>query len=103
MTQTKPVLKAVPDAQERRTLERTHEELDAIYLPDQGPGQPCKIVDFSMMGACLQHPSAAELPDEITVFVPAFGLTYDAEVRWRQSDRLGLVFTRAERTGPSNK
>ena len=80
---------------ERRTLERTYEEMDGIYTPENGSPVPCKILDFSMMGARVSFDESRVLPGEVSIQVPKIGLQYVGEVRWRRSNEAGLLFKSA--------
>ena len=85
-----------PQFAEQRILERTYEEMDAIYTPENGVPVPCKILDFSMMGARISFDEARVLPGEVSIHVPKVGLKYVGEVRWRRSNEAGLLFKSAE-------
>ncbi|MEM9063005.1 MAG: PilZ domain-containing protein [Pseudomonadota bacterium] len=82
---------------ERRVVERVKEEIDASYLAEDGEIVACRIVDFSLMGACIDFFEPREVPDRIRVHVMKLGLVYDAEVRWRRDSQVGVLFEKAER------
>lgn len=87
-----------PQFVEQRTLERTYEEMDAVYMPEGSDPVHCRLLDFSMMGARMEFAEARVVPDVISIEVPKFSLTYLCEVRWQNGNEIGLMFNSAERT-----
>jgi hypothetical protein len=47
-------------------------------------------------GAELKVPPEARIPDRFLLYVPADGVAYRSEVRWRRNDRIGVKFTGTE-------
>ena len=97
MSSARKKLEVLPDPDERRAIERAKVEMSAIYLDSTGAQVRCRVVDFSPMGAGLEISGAENLPDAITLHVPAIDMVYEAEVRWRKGDRAGVLFASAER------
>lgn len=87
----------MPEIIERRGVERTYQELSAVYQTADGAEIPCKFLDFSLMGARVSFDDASGIPDQLTLVVPDVGLRYDAEVRWRKDNDIGVLFNKAER------
>lgn len=86
----------MPEVVERRGVERTYQELDAIYVTSDNEEIACKFLDFSLMGARVCFEDASKVPDNLTLVVPDVGLRYEAEVRWRKDNDIGVLFNKAE-------
>lgn len=63
---------------------------------------PCRILDMSVGGACIQLPQAAKsaydgdvssLPSELTLHLKVDRMQYDGQIMWRAKDRVGIRFS----------
>ena len=82
---------------ERRAVERVNDEMDAVCVMGNGTEIACRVVDFSMMGACVEFDQVLPVGDELAISVPKVGLSYIGEVRWRKENRVGLLFQSAKK------
>jgi hypothetical protein len=53
----------------------------------------CTIRNMHDSGAELRVPIGAPIPNEFLLYVPADGIGYQATVRWRTADRVGVSFS----------
>ena|SRR5580704_3059900 len=74
---------------DRRAAERVPTSLRGKAFP--GPCD-CVIADFSKLGARLRFEQAPSLPERLTVVVWSSGVAFDATVRWRRGDEIGVQF-----------
>jgi len=79
--------------QERRQAPRTRVRKAAQLLFDhQCSVVACTVHDVSVTGACLQVPSAVELPDTFELSFDCFRSARGCRVVWRGDNRLGVCF-----------
>jgi hypothetical protein len=52
----------------------------------------CLIRDISPTGARLELSGAATIPDRFTLLVPQTGKTFEATIKWRRGDEVGVAF-----------
>ncbi|MEL7468876.1 MAG: PilZ domain-containing protein [Pseudomonadota bacterium] len=77
---------------ERRAIERVQDDIPAVYVNKDGDQIECKIIDFSLMGACVQFQAPVDLSEVIKLRLPELGLEYDAELRWQSGVKAGVLF-----------
>ncbi len=58
---------------------------------------PCVVRNQHTNGAELKVAADAIIPERFSLYVPVDGVAYEALVRWRRNDRVGVQFTG---TGP---
>lgn len=52
----------------------------------------CTIRNQHAYGAKLRVPADVTMPTHFTLYVPVDGIGYEAKVRWRNKDRVGVEF-----------
>src|SRR5579872_450142 len=53
----------------------------------------CHVTDFTKLGARLRFDGPAPDGDRLVMVVWSSGVAFEATVRWRRKDELGLAFT----------
>jgi hypothetical protein len=56
----------------------------------------CTIRNMHENGAELRVPAEARVPREFLLYVAIDGVAYRAVMRWRQQDKMGVMFTGTE-------
>jgi hypothetical protein len=74
---------------ERRRLERVSTTLRAKVFPG---ALDCTIADFNERGARLRFAEQATIGDHLVMVVWSSGLAFEAVVRWRAGDNVGVEF-----------
>jgi hypothetical protein len=74
---------------ERRRLERVSTALRAKVFPG---GLDCTIADFNDRGARLRFAERPAIADHLVMVVWSSGLAFEAVVRWRGGDEVGVEF-----------
>ena len=78
--------------QERRRAPRVRVLMPAKAVPSEGQAYPCLVRDISTLGARLEFPITAPIPD---VFELAFDLartTRICRVAWRTNTQIGVEY-----------
>lgn len=70
----------------------------AIRTAAGKPDIRCLIRNISAEGAELDLSEGARVPQHFTLHVPHEGVTYRAQVRWREEGRVGVQFNGVEKT-----
>jgi hypothetical protein len=52
----------------------------------------CVIANFTRHGACLRFAGRASVGDHIVLVVWSSGVAFEAQVRWRAADEIGVKF-----------
>ena len=79
---------------ERRAAERVPTTLRGKAFPTASPGgRDCQIIDFSKRGARLRFEGDLPADDRMVVVVWSSGLAFQAQMRWRRADEMGVQFT----------
>ena len=64
----------------------------------------CLIRDISPTGARLELSGASTIPERFTLLVPQKGKTFEATIKWRRGDEVGVVFETGQETpAPSDQ
>jgi hypothetical protein len=74
---------------DRRRVKRIPTTLRGKVFPGEAD---CIVADMSEAGACLTFEDQAANQDRLLLVIWSTGLAFDAEVRWRQGQRVGLRF-----------
>jgi len=53
----------------------------------------CTVRNQHAHGALLQVSAEVPVPSQFTLYVPIDGVAYDAVLRWRRRDKVGVAFT----------
>ncbi|TPM19223.1 PilZ domain-containing protein [Mesorhizobium sp. B2-3-5] len=53
----------------------------------------CTIRNQNSGGAELKMPMEARVPERFVLYMPTDGVAYQAVLRWRRNDRIGVHFT----------
>lgn len=78
---------------ERRRLERTKSQLPGkVVFGRQSFVLDCTIRDFAAGGSCIAVGNAGVLPERIVLIEPRRFLAFDAEIKWRCGNMVGLSF-----------
>ena len=80
---------------ERRAAERVPTTLRGkAFVGVGGASNPrdCQIADFSKRGARLRFDCGAPEEDQFIVVVWSSGLAFEAKLRWRRGDEIGVQF-----------
>lgn len=78
---------------ERRASPRQKSLLKGrIYFNNRMSSIDCVIRDISAEGARLQFSSTVATPEVVELYIPNKDQTLRAQVRWRKTDELGVVF-----------
>jgi hypothetical protein len=78
---------------ERRRLERTKWQLPAkIVFGEQSFVLDCTIRDFAAGGVCVAVGNADVLPERIVLIEPRRLMAFDAKIKWRCGNVIGLSF-----------
>jgi hypothetical protein len=56
----------------------------------------CQVRNQHVGGAELRVSAEARVPEEFLLYVPADGLAYRSQLRWRKNERVGVQFTGSE-------
>ena len=79
--------------QERRTSSRKKSFLKGtLYFDNRLSSAECLVRDLSEQGARVQFSSPVRLPDMVELYIPVRDQTFEAKVRWRRDDEVGLAF-----------
>ena len=62
----------------------------ACARPRGMPEIACIVEDLSILGAKLIVPDA--IPDAFRLYIPDEDVTFEAEVRWRHGNKVGVEF-----------
>lgn len=85
---------AVPARTQRDRPHRQRVLKGASILTDVNTSEvTCTIRNMHEGGAELRVPTAAPIPQEFLLYVPADGVGYKSVLRWRTADRAGVTFT----------
>jgi hypothetical protein len=76
-------------SKDRRAAERIPTSLRGKVFPG---GIDCVVSDFTKLGARLRFEGAAPDGERMVMVVWSSGVAFEATVRWRQSDELGVKF-----------
>ena len=78
---------------ERRAAERVPTTLRGkAFAGTSNTPRDCLIADFSKRGARLRFEGAAPDEDQFIVVVWSSGLAFEAKLRWRRGDEMGVQF-----------
>jgi hypothetical protein len=77
---------------ENRSRARWASSLTGHVLLQDGSCLPCLIQDFSAAGARIKVSATATLPDTFDLSFPLTRATFEAHVRWRTEEELGVTF-----------
>jgi len=80
---------AFASAKDRRAAERIPTTLRGKVFPG---ALDCVVTDFTKMGARLRFDGAAPDGDKMIMVVWSSGVAFEAVVRWRRTDELGVQF-----------
>lgn len=75
---------------DRRAAERIQTSLRGKAFPG---AMDCVIADFSKLGARLRFDGQPPEGDRLIVVVWSSGAAFDAQVRWRRGDEIGVQFS----------
>jgi hypothetical protein len=85
---------AEPGRQQKGRQHRQRVLKGATILTDVNTSEvKCTVRNMHEDGAELRVPMGAPVPDEFLLYVPADRIGYNAVVRWRTADRVGVTFT----------
>ena len=62
----------------------------------------CLVRDMSNGGAKLKLVNGVPVPNRFQLLVPSDGISVDCEVRWRESNQLGITFVGDITVGPQS-
>ena len=77
------------DPAERRREERMPTTLRGKAFPG---AVDCIVSDMSEHGACLTFEGEAVSDDRLLLVIWSTGIAFEADVRWRQGQRVGVLF-----------
>jgi len=81
------------ESQERRAVERRNTYADIVAVSDGGRNKKRGIVlDLSDTGARVRLEGGDKIVDGMTLKIPRYGITCQAEARWTRHNDIGIVF-----------
>ncbi|MGO9048083.1 MAG: PilZ domain-containing protein [Xanthobacteraceae bacterium] len=87
---------------ERRASRRQKSFLRGIvYFDKRRSVMACLVRDLSEAGARIVLSQTVAIPDLIELHIPQREETLSARVQWRRADEIGLAFSKAATTSPS--
>src|ERR1700679_1777128 len=77
---------------ERRSTPREARHTPASIIDDNSSLVECVVIDLSIGGARLKHPSGTDLRNGSILHIPAEGIKRPIEVVWQSADQAGVHF-----------
>ena len=76
----------------RRVTRKTLEQTVMLSLAGEVTITPCKMLNLSVLGACVRLKNTPILPTEFRLSFDDFRTSFDCRLVWRQEDRVGISF-----------
>jgi len=76
----------------RRVTRKKLGQTVMLFLPGEATITPCKMLNLSVLGACLTLKNASILSTNFRVSFDDFRTSFDCRLVWRQEDRAGITF-----------
>ncbi|WP_445819630.1 PilZ domain-containing protein [Bradyrhizobium sp. ISRA442] len=76
----------------RRVTRKTLEQTVMLSLPGKPTITPCKMLNLSVLGACVRLKSGSILSTDFRLSFDEFRTSFDCRLVWRREDRAGISF-----------